>query len=417
MNLKFRLHSKLNRTGESSIYLRANSKGKGTDIRTGLKINPKYWNNSKGEVKNTTSFPLAFEFRTRLSQISQLAHSVYNQYKIEHGYEPQLKLFKKQVEDKLFGTESIHNWNIISYYDRFIGTLPRKLNSKGRPYTKAYIGGHKNTLLKLKEFTSNHELPIDFDNIDKKFMDLFLEFLNAKNYRSNYIGRQIKHIRTVLNEATQEGINKNLSYKKFKEITEESSDIYLSEAELNEMYELDLSDNKRLEQVRDIFLVSAWTALRYGDMKDFNAKANIQDNLIYIKTSKSQKYVPVPLHPITKEILNKYKHRLPIISNVKYNAYIKEVASLIPGLQKDVEIEYTQGGKLIKEIVPKYTLVKTHTARRSFATNMFLTGRFPIQSIMQVTGHSKESTFYKYIKLPPDYHAKRINDFFNEQAF
>jgi integrase len=77
-----------------------------------------------------------------------------------------------------------------------------------------------------------------------------------------------------------------------------------------------------------------------------------------------------------------------------------------------MNVEYTQGGKLIKKSNVKSDLLQSHTARRTFATNMYKRA-IPIETIMAITGHKKSSTFYKYVQLPPDHHAKKLADIFN----
>jgi len=64
----------------------------------------------------------------------------------------------------------------------------------------------------------------------------------------------------------------------------------------------------------------------------------------------------------------------------------------------------TKGGKRITEAHPKWELVTSHTARRSFATNLYKSG-FPSISIMGITGHRTEKAFLKYIKVTPEEHA------------
>ena len=67
------------------------------------------------------------------------------------------------------------------------------------------------------------------------------------------------------------------------------------------------------------------------------------------------------------------------------------------GITEPVEVEQMENGRLVKKVVPKNELVKTHTARRSGATNMYLAG-IPAISIMKITGHKTEREFMKYIK-------------------
>ena len=122
--------------------------------------------------------------------------------------------------------------------------------------------------------------------------------------------------------------------------------------------------------------------------------------LLDITQQKTNKYVTIPLLPEVLEILNKYNGRFPaVISEQKFNKYVKEVG------EKSGIDEPTYGGILTKidsnknrkvfGTYPKYELITSHIGRRSFATNLY--GKFSTPLIMNVTGHSKESTFLEYI--------------------
>ena len=75
-----------------------------------------------------------------------------------------------------------------------------------------------------------------------------------------------------------------------------------------------------------------------------------------------------------------------------------------PKIDDEIRIVENRGGKIITLVYPKYQLVGMHTARRSFATNMYKR-RFPTISIMKLTGHTTESNFLKYIKVTPEENA------------
>lgn len=88
------------------------------------------------------------------------------------------------------------------------------------------------------------------------------------------------------------------------------------------------------------------------------------------------------------------------------NKYIKEVAELA-GITEAIEVEQMAQGRLVKTIVPKNELVKTHTARRSGATNMYLSG-IPSIYIMKITGHQTKKEFMKYIKASEEETAMEL---------
>lgn len=114
-------------------------------------------------------------------------------------------------------------------------------------------------------------------------------------------------------------------------------------------------------------------------------------------------------------ILEKYDYELPKLpSNQKFNDYIKEVAKLAK-INEPIYSDKQKGDFSFKKTVPKWELVTSHTARRSFATNAFIAG-VPTISIMKITGHKTESSFMKYIKISDKENALRLrsHSFFNQ---
>lgn len=104
-------------------------------------------------------------------------------------------------------------------------------------------------------------------------------------------------------------------------------------------------------------------------------------------------------------MLSKYNGTLPRnISNQKTNDYLEEVCQLA-GLTSLESKAQTKGGKRITKTAEKWELGSTHTARRSFSTNICLLG-VPSLTIMQITGHRIEKAFMRYIKLNQEQHAK-----------
>ena len=75
---------------------------------------------------------------------------------------------------------------------------------------------------------------------------------------------------------------KSVMYKGFKRLQEKTDAIYLNEEELNKIYKLDLRKNKRLERVRDLFIVECNTGVRYNDLMNIT-KENILKENIYLK--------------------------------------------------------------------------------------------------------------------------------------
>jgi integrase len=95
------------------------------------------------------------------------------------------------------------------------------------------------------------------------------------------------------------------------------------------------------------------------------------------------------------------------------NAYLKEVAERVPSLQGIVILSSTVGGTRINATKKKFEFVTTHTARRSFATNLYSKG-CPTRSIMAITGHQTEAAFRAYIRLNNEEHADIVQHYMNQ---
>lgn len=105
----------------------------------------------------------------------------------------------------------------------------------------------------------------------------------------------------------------------------------------------------------------------------------------------------IPLNKIVVSILKKRKFRFEkIFSTWYYSKSIKKIAKYA-GFNEKVIFYRTEKGKLVEKTFEKWQLMSTHTARRSFATNAYLSG-VPTLVIMRITGHSTEHSFMRYIR-------------------
>lgn len=383
---------------------------------TGEHINPKFWNKNEQRAKQTREFPNYPEFNRRLSNIKSKAESLFTRFLNDNtNRPPTIEEFRKILKIEFNKVPTLQKTSLFNYIEQFIKESGTRLNeATGKPLSRSTILIYKNHLRLLKNYETRTKKRVDFDTIDLDFYHDFLEFLQVDNqFSSNTVGKHIKTLKIFLNDATERGINKNLAFKskRFKVTGENVEAIYLNELELKELYNLNLSWNKRLEKARDLFLVGCWTGLRFSDFSQIK-QTNIKDSYIKIETQKTKESVVIPIHKVVKEILLKYGNGSgvylpPTISNAKLNYYLKEIGEMIPLLHSNETFQKTKAGKLIYITKKKYELITTHTARRSFATNLYLSG-FPSISIMKITGHRTEEAFLGYIKVTPEDNAKLL---------
>ena len=297
---------------------------------------------------------------------------------------------------------------LFDFIQTFIDEAPERIIETGRTVSLRTIQDYKKTRDELQDYSDFKKIDLDFSDIDKDFYKSFVKYLTVtRNLSKNTVGKKIKVLKIFLNAASPKHISKG-KFDGFTTLTEDSQSIYLSEEELQNFYDIDLSNNPKLDRVRDMFIVGAWTGLRYSDWDKVRSE-NIEDDFLTIFTDKTGDEITIPIHPNVKAILKKYNGMLPTpISNQKYNEYLTDVSELAE-IQGTIAKQITKGGKKKTNITQRYKLVTTHTARRSFATNMYKMG-VPSITIMAITGHKKESTFLKYIKVTKKEHAKKMRE-------
>jgi integrase len=244
-------------------------------------------------------------------------------------------------------------------------------------------------------------------DVNERFYDNFVKYQNSKGYSLNTIGKHIKNIKAFINwlPLAERITCQFVEPKKCAKLAEEVENIYLTEQELAMLAGLEL--NGYLEKVRDQFILLAWTGCRYSDLAKLESE-NISEvdgcKVFKLEQKKTGAKVVIPIFPAVQCILEKYDYVVPkAMPNQDFNRYIKQVCKLA-GLDEEVKIERTVGGEKKAEVKPKFEFVSAHTARRSFATNMYKRG-FPTLMIMSITGHRTEKSFLTYIKVTKEENA------------
>jgi site-specific recombinase XerD len=207
----------------------------------------------------------------------------------------------------------------------------------------------------------------------------------ANNTAVKYIKNFNKIIKLCL---ANDWLDKN-PFANYKSKVKEVERVYLSEGEIQNIINKDFK-TERLSLVRDIFLFSCFTGLAYIDVKNLT-KSHISigidgDKWIFTHRQKTESASKIPVLPVTQMIIDKYADHpqaineeklLPILSNQKMNAYLKEIAAVC-----EIEKELT-----------------FHIARHTFATTVTLTNGVPIESVSKMLGHKNLRTTQHYAKV------------------
>jgi integrase len=404
-------------------------------INTGEKVKPELWdNNPKSKryhrVKKDYKFNTDVSINDRLNEILVLVKKVVREYLSNNSND----IDKYELHDILKAAirPDLIKHNKPKSLTLFIEDFIQLSMSRINPQTGLLISGttikkYRTTLNYLLEYSSLAKLPFDFNKIDIKFYNGFVSFLaKQKNIGTNTIGKHITNLKLFLDTATMQGLNQDLTYrtKQFKKPSEDVDHIYLTPDEIEEIRTLDLAQSSKLSRVKDTFLIGCYTGLRFADiskLSETNIMKRTFDNkefkVLEVYTQKTGKKVEIPINEKLNALFEKYLEETgnilpPMISNQKFNKYIKEICSKCPSLQEIIQLKRTVGGKRKILTYNKHELVSSHTARRSCATNLFKSG-CPSISIMRITGHSSEKMLLKYIKITPEQNALMVKDHFD----
>lgn len=400
------------------IRMRVIFSGKRIEFTTGYRIDVAKWDSAKERVINGSTNKLdqtASEINADLLRYYSEMQSVFKEFEVQN-----ISPTPEQVKDAFNARinpviddeikPDALNVDFKKAFNEFVKECGKQNNWTNSTYQKfSAIKNH------LKSFKSE----LTFDYFDEKGLNNYVEFLRKnKNMRNSTIGKQLGFLKWFLRWSFKKGYNKNSAYDGFKPKLKNSPKkvIFLTWDELTQLREYQIPEQKQyLERVRDVFLFCCFTGLRYSDV--FNLRrSDIKDNHIEVTTVKTADSLIIELNNHSKSILNKYKDiafqdqkALPVISNQRMNDYLKELAELA-GIDEPVRETYYKGNERIDVISPKYSLLGTHAARRTFICNALSLG-IPANVVMKWTGHSDYKAMKPYIDIADDIKANAMSKF------
>ncbi|MGO2357345.1 MAG: phage integrase SAM-like domain-containing protein [Mesonia sp.] len=420
---KSRRKAEENKKEKFTIYLFFTYGNKRLKYSSGIKLGFNDWDFKRQRVKNKNTIKYKDHFNQKLNDLESAVSDVYEKLKEESSsMSPQF--LKNRLELKLKNQESaVKSQEKLTFSELIYQFIDYKEGSIADVTLRSY----KQAKTHLLNFEKQLGRKIELDEIDSSFYKKFTEYLQKeKQFSKNTIGKHFKTIKTFMNYAVSEGYTNNQRFKSsdFKVTKETTTEIYLTEDEIQAFYEKDLSKYPKLSHARDIFLLGCYTGQRVSDYNSFLEDDIEEINGVHyfkIIQKKNKKRGRKVLCPITKEmwhIMNTRHNGKPPkrIPSKDLNDYIKQIGQMLEmdSLNREIKLEYTKGGKFHSIKEKRYNLIKSHTARRSFATNKYKAG-MPVYDIMLFTGHTTEKEFYKYIRIKDEERASHIaqNGFFN----
>jgi hypothetical protein len=204
----------------------------------------------------------------------------------------------------------------------------------------------------------------------------------------------------------------------FRSYSEPSSRIYLTMEDVRKIKDVRLTNLCQME-VRDAFVISCYSGLRFSDWIKLPEALNVMPgHIALMKQTKTGAPALVPIHPDIEDICDRYRksgftHTI-LRHNAKVNRELKWIAEMA-GLNEPVQIEITTKGQHEVLMKRKFEMVQTHTGRRSFATNTYLSG-FETKALSVIMGFSSEREFVKYLKVGNIGRANMLSDHWKKSS-
>lgn len=398
----FTRKGKIYKDGEARIFIRITAKGERREFSTGISVKPEHWEAGKGKIKNGVK-----DASAKNQSLENLIHKLHQCRRelIEEVIQPTAQ----KILDRYNGTDKERK-NLLEIFDEHNKKCEEL---SGIDYAPATIQKFKSCRKIVAEFIKanykQEDIPIG--SVDHKFVkDLEHHFKTKKNCAHNTTLKYLQNFRKVVLIGINNGWLKtdpfaNIRYKK-----EKTYPVHLDESELLDIQNKSITID-RIARVRDIFLFCCYTGLAYSDVKNLSSSdiTTLSDGRKCIEKQRQKTKVMsfIPLVKVPMQILEKYQDDpvclgtgklLPVLSNQKMNAYLKEIADLC-GIKKKIGM---------------------HTARHTFATTVTLSKNIPIEVVSEMLGHSSLQQTKHYSRVMNHYVLKQMkkieNGFTNDQT-
>lgn len=363
------------------IYLRLTVNGQRSELSVSRKVDLQKWCARTGKMKGTNleANELNQYLDTVRSRINRIHRQLVEDNKTFTSSDVKnLYLGKGEKLKMLLELFDEHNQQM----EKLIGIEFAMGTYKRYHTTRSHVAEFIKTELKKSD--------IPIRDVNLKFIKGFEYFLKtAKECNHNSALKYINNFKKIIRMAVaHEWISKDPFYNykvQFKTVERE----FLSKEELQALVDKNIK-GKRLNIVRDMFVFCCYTGLSYIDVQKLHPDNIVKhiDGSLWIKSkrSKTKSRLGIPLLPTALAILEKYQDHpkvingdcvLPVLSNQKSNAYLKEIADLC-GIKKNLT---------------------THLARHTFATTVTLSNGVPIETVGQMLGHKNLRTTQHYAKI------------------
>jgi integrase len=410
----------------STLYIRfINGRSFDISCSTNLSVDPSQWDSKKSNYKNLSSISDRVKKQAKFEKLKIGILEAYNDSFmlgdiIDKNWlnNAVSSYFNRPKQEKRLSIEKHY-----VYYSDFAlwwieNKAPKWKTDKNKMLSKRVIMQYQSFLKIWKSFEGQKAYKIQ--DVSNEILDKFTTFMTSKDYASNTTKRQIARAKFFISRAKTEGIKTDPTYQDRVFVEKDQEEIdhpYLNEKEIDSVYNLDLSNDLSLDNIRDNAIIGLWTGLRISDFNKNLDISNIDGDYIRIKTQKTGAWVTIPLHPQVRKVIKKRHGNLPVKTSDKhFNEQIKVICMLAEIDQQIkggviVVDEKTKEKRKVYGLHKKYKLVSSHICRRSFASNLF--GHISNRDLMNICGWAKEDMMLHYIKKTKTESADELKKYWN----
>jgi site-specific recombinase XerD len=367
--------------GRVPIYLRITVNGQRAETTSGRECEPSLWNSIAGRFKGTKE-----EIKSLNAYLDNLQSQVYEAHRQLN--DTQSVVTAETLKNKFLGKEEKGKMLIEVFKDhnKKVATLV------GSEYAAGTYIRYKTSLKHTEDYLrwQYKVSDIDIQKIDHDFITNYEFYLRSeRKCANNSAFKYIKNFKKVVGICLASGWLTKDPFINYKIRIKQVDRTFLNQEEIKAMADKVFS-TERLNQVRDIFLFCCFTGLAYADVNKLKSSEIVKgldgEMWIYTKRKKTDTPSRIPLLPSALNLLNRYTENpvccntgkvLPVASNQKMNAYLKEIAGLC-GIDKPLTF---------------------HIARHTFATTVTLSNGVPIESVSKMLGHTNIKTTQHYAKI------------------
>jgi len=382
--VEFNRKRRLKKDGTAPVTIRCYQNKIVKYVQTGVSVEPKYWNNNRQEVKK--SHPDYFILNNRI-----------------HEQLVKMRCFENQMINR-YG--SLHVAQIVLYTDFKSGQISFtdffRQELEDPTLSKNTIRTRRTTLKKLIRYNRGRQ--VHFEDLTYSFIRGFDKWLFKEGLATNTVHKHHKNLLVYINLAIKHDLFKtdNNPYKKFTPKTEAVAKISLTERELLRIEKLDFCFGTTMNLVRDAFLFSCYTGLRFSDYSRIS-KSNIEETdkgfVLRIKSQKTGKHMGLPIYTLFSEKNGRSKPEKILLKYLKqaYYGMTRQFDS-----EPIFKITNQDANRKLKEIAKMANIrktVTTHVGRKTFAT--LLAPKVSILELQQLLQHSSPQETMKYVNYSP----------------